>query len=351
MTRQKRIEDYGVKIGSLPKGKRNKITDVKGVKVGHCSIDSKENKTGVTIVLPHGKNAYLNKLVAACHVLNGFGKTAGLVQIEELGTLETPIALTNTLNVGLVHDALVEYMIRQGKKINLEITSINPVVCECSDRYLNNIQNRVVKKEHVFKAIRNCRADFPEGDVGGGKGLSCHQLKGGIGSASRVIKLERKNYTLGILAQSNYGSLEDLMINGKNVGKDLARKINLNEADEKGSIIMIIATDIPCTSRQLKRICKRAAVGLARVGSFTGHGSGEIMIAFSTANVIKAGEKKDVISLRMLNENRINRVFRAVAEACEEAVLNSMITAKRVVGYKGHVRESLKDYFLLIGEK
>jgi D-aminopeptidase len=345
MTSQKRIDDYGIIIGSLPRGKLNKITDVKGVKVGHCTIDTDENKTGVTVILPQKNNIFVNKMVAACYVLNGFGKTAGLVQIEELGTLEAPIALTNTLNVGLVHDAIVEYMINESRNENVEITSINPVVCECSDRYLNNIQNRAVNKEHVFKALKDCCADFPEGDVGGGKGLSCHQLKGGIGSASRIVNLDGNDYTLGVLVQSNHGSLEDLTIDGKNIGKDLAQKISVKEADAKGSIIIIIATDIPCTSRQLKRICKRAGVGLARLGSYTGHGSGEIMIGFSNANIIKQDEKRDIIPLRIINENKINQVFRAVAEACEEAVLNSMITADRVVGYKGNVRESLKDYF------
>lgn len=345
MTYQKRIEDYGIRIGKLPKGKLNKITDVKGVKVGHYTIDTPENKTGVTVVLPQDKNMFLNKMIAASYILNGFGKTAGLIQIDELGTMESPIALTNTLNIGLVHDAIVEYTINEFKKENLEIRTVNPVVCECNDSFLNNIQNRAVKKEHVFQAIENVCVDFEEGDVGGGKGISCHQLKGGIGSASRIISLDGKDYTLGVLVQSNHGLLEDLTIVGKNIGKELAQKINVKEKDDKGSIIIIIATDIPCTSRQLKRICKRAGVGLARLGSYTGHGSGEIMIAFTTANIIKTDETGDIVPISIINENRMNLAFRAVAEACEEAVLNSMITAQRVVGYKGHARESLKDYF------
>jgi len=344
MTNQKRIEDYGIKIGDLPKGKLNKITDVKGVRVGHYTIDTDENKTGVTIILSHEKNMFKNKVIAASYILNGFGKTTGLVQIDELGTLEAPVALTNTLNIGLVHDAIVEYMMNDLKKENMEMKTINPVICECNDCYLNNVQNRAVKKEHVFQAIKNSSRDFQEGDVGGGKGVSCHQLKGGIGSASRIVRLDGKNYTLGVLVQSNHGLLEDLIINGKSIGKDLAKKINIEETDDKGSIIIIIATDIPCTSRQLKRICKRAGVGLARLGSYTGHGSGEIMIGFSTANIIKHDEKRDIVPVQMINENKINRVFRAVSEACEEAVLNSMVTAHSVVGYSGHVRESLKDY-------
>ena len=344
MTDQKRIEDYGVTIGTLPKGVLNKITDVEGVKVGHCTIDTDDHKTGVTAILPHEKNLFTHKVIAGSYVLNGFGKTTGLMQIDEVGSLETPIALTNTLNVGLVHDALVEYMIRECKKENLEITSVNPIVCECSDKYLNNIQTRAVRADHVFKAIANSCIDFEEGDVGGGKGTSCHQLKGGIGSASRIVRLDGDDYVLGILVQSNHGLLRDLVIDGKHVGKDLVKKINVDEKPDKGSIIIIIATDIPCTSRQLRRICKRAGVGLARVGSYTGHGSGEIMIAFSTAQNIGHDEGRDIIPVRIINENKMDVVFRAVAESCEEAVLNSMITANRVTGYSGNVRDALKDY-------
>lgn len=344
MTKQKRIEDFGINIGKLPKGRLNKITDVKDVKVGHCTINTNDNKTGVTVILPRQADIFLNKLAAGSYVLNGFGKTAGLIQLDELGILETPIALTNTLNIGLVHDALVEYMITEGKKKKMRIESVNPIVCECSDAYLNDIQNRAVKKEHVFKAIKNSCIDFEEGDVGGGKGLSCHQLKGGIGSASRIIEFDDKKYTLGVLVQSNYGVLEDLTINGKNIGKELAKKIDVKAKEDKGSIIIIIATDIPCSSRQLRRICKRAAVGLARVGSYTGHGSGEIMIGFSTANVFKHNEKKEIISMQILNERKIDKVFRAVAEACEEAILNSMVTANKVIGYSSNIRETLRDY-------
>lgn len=344
MTEQKRIKDYGIKIGNLPKGKLNKITDVKGVKVGHCTIDTEQNKTGVTVILPRKENIFENKLVSSSFVLNGFGKTAGLIQIDELGTLETPIALTNTLNVGLVHDAIVEYMINECDRDNIEMKSINPIICECNDSYLNNIHTRAVKKEHVFKAIENSCEDFEEGDVGGGKGMSCHQLKGGIGSASRIIELDGKKYTLGVLVQSNHGLLEDLTIQGKNIGKELAKKIYVKGKVDKGSIITIIATDLPVTSRQLKRISKRASVGLARLGSYIGHGSGEIIIGFSTANVLKHNEQNETISINIINENKINKAFRAVAEACEEAVLNSMVTANKVIGYKDNVIETLKDY-------
>lgn len=342
--KQKRIQDYGIKIGKLPKGKLNKITDVKGIKVGHETIDEEDCKTGVTVILPSEDNIFLNKFIASSYVLNGFGKPSGLAQIEELGTLESIIALTNTLNVGLVQDAVVEYMIDECKKEDVELKSFNAVIGECNDSYLSNIQARPVKKHHVYAAIENAGEDFLEGDIGAGKGMSCHQLKGGIGSASRLVNLDGKDYTVGVLVQSNYGKLEDLMINGDKIGERLAQEIDLTAQEDKGSIMSIIATDIPLSSRQLRRLCIRASVGLARLGSYIGHGSGEIMIGFSTANVIKDKEEEDILSLSFLNENKMNQVFRAVVECEEEAVLNSMVTANKVIGYKGNTRESLKDY-------
>ncbi len=344
MLKQKRIEDYGIKIGELPKGKLNKITDVKGLKVGHCTIDNDENKTGVTVVLPIEGNIYLNKLVAASYVLNGYGKTLGLVQIDELGSLESIIALTNTLNVGLVHDAVVDYMIEQCKKDNVELESVNPVICECNDSYLNNIQIRAVKKKHVYEAIENACIDFDEGDIGAGKGMSCHQLKGGIGSASRLITFDGQTFTLGVLVLSNYGRLEDFMINGEKIGKRISKEKHIQNSADKGSIISIIATDLPLSSRQLKRIAKRASVGLARLGSYIGNGSGEIMVAFSTGNILKAYSEKDIIGIKILKEDKLDVVFRAVAECEEEAILNSMITCEKVMGRNGRKREILSDY-------
>jgi len=346
MEKQKRIADYNIRIGKLPKGKLNKITDVKGIKVGHCTIDNEDNKTGVTVILPSENNIFPNKYIAASYVLNGFGKTQGLIQIDELGTLESPIALTNTLNVGIVNDAIVDYMLEICNRDSVDMESLNPVICECNDRYLNNIRKKAVKKEHVFNAINNCSIDFEEGDVGGGKGMSCHELKGGIGSASRIIELDGKKFTLGVLVQSNHGLLEDLCVNGKRVGEELAKKIDVLKVADRGSIIMIIATDVPLESRQLKRICKRASVGLCRLGSFVDHGSGEVAIAFSTANIIDHNELKDKISVEIINENKIDVMFRATAECVEEAVLNSMVTANSIIGYNGHIRESLKDYIL-----
>lgn len=344
MSNKTRIEDYNIKIGKMAKGRLNKITDVEGVKVGHCTIDTQEDKTGVTVILPHGENIFKNKLIAAAHVFNGFGKTTGLVQIDELGTLETPIALTNTLNVGIVYDGIVEYVINECEKDNIKAESINPIICECNDSGLSNIKNRAVKKEHVLRAIESACEDFEEGDVGAGKGTSCHQLKGGIGSASRIIDLNGERYTVGVLVQSNYGLLDDFTINGNNVGKKILHKMKVEEKKDKGSIIMIVATDLPVSSRQLKRICKRTSIGLAKLGSYMGNGSGEIVIGFSTANIINSDERDDIFNIKMIKEGKIDLAFRAAAEACEEAVLNSMITAHSVRGYKGNIRRSLKEF-------
>lgn len=348
MPNQKRIEDYGIMIGELPKGRLNKITDVKGVRVGHCTVDTKENKTGVTVVIPSEANIFTNKLAAASYVLNGFGKSLGLVQVDELGSMESVIALTNTLNVGLVHDALVEYMINISKKEGAEISSVNPLVFECNDSYLNNIQLRAVKKEHVFKAIETAGTDFDEGDVGAGKGMSCHHLKGGIGSASRVVTLAGQSFTVGVLVLSNHGRLKDFTINGRNIGVRIYEAVEAEQQADRGSIISVIATDAPLDSRQLRRVCKRAGVGLARLGSYIGHGSGEIMFAFSTANVMKSKAEKEIIDMRVLREDRLDEVFRAVVECEEEAVLNSMITAGKVTGVSGRSRESLRDYMHLL---
>ncbi len=351
MTDQLRIRDYGIKIGEFKPGELNKISDVEGVTVGHATLDTDIYKTGVTVINPSENNIFLHKYVAASHVLNGFGKTTGLIQLNELGQLESLIALTNTLNVGKVQDALVEYMLEKTRKEGVEITSLNTVVAECNDSYLNKIADRPVSRKDLLNAIDNASKDFQEGDIGGGKGMSCHQLKGGIGSASRVFDLAGHQYTVGVLVQSNYGQLKDLSINGKKIGIQINQDLQLNNEEDKGSIIIIVATDLPVSSRQLQRICKRAGIGLARTGSYMGHGSGEVIIAFSTANLLPGPSKNDdncVFALKVLQEDKIDLVFRATAEATEEAILNSMITAREVIGYKERKRNSLKSYLHLL---
>lgn len=338
---QKRISDYGIKIGTLPRGVRNKITDVPGVRVGHSTIKTEKYRTGCTVILPMADNVYTHKLVAASFVHNGYGKTCGTVQVDELGTLETPIALTNTLNVGLVADALVEYTVRRCEEEGVFARSVNPVVGECNDASMNTIVDRPVKKEHVFAAIDAAAEDFTEGDVGAGTGTGCYGFKGGIGSASRVIELDGKEYTVGILVQSNYGATQDLRINGQPIDLEILSEVK-GEACDKGSIIVVLACDVPLSARQLGRAVKRCSVGISRLGSYIGHGSGEVFLGFSTANVI--APESEVMSIRCINENVIDRVFRAVGEATEEAILNSMVCAEAAPDLHGNVVHSLSEY-------
>ena len=329
-------------IGRMEKGPLNSISDVPGVLVGHATIDDETHKTGVTVVMPCGDDIFKNKMVAACHVLNGFGKTAGLMQISELGTLETPIALTNTLNVGLVHDAMVEYMCREAEARGYSIRSVNPVVCECNDASLNDIRHRAVTQKEVFAAINSASAEFELGDVGAGKGMTCHDLKGGIGSASRIMEIEGRRFCMGVMVLTNHGSLSDLVIEGERIGAQIEERIRQDTPD-MGSCIMIVGTDLPVTSRQLGRIIRRCSVGLARLGSYIGHGSGEVMIGFSTANRIC--DEGGIMNLAAINESQIDKAFRAVAEATEEAVVRSMLKAHTVTGYSGKVRRSLGEFW------
>lgn len=357
------IETYNIPCGSLPRGPHNLITDVAGVRVGHATIHEGNNHTGVTVILPsegapdRSSNVFKDKLVAAAYVHNGYGKTLGTVQIQELGTLETPIALTNTLNVGLVHDALVGYTLEKCAADGTSCRSVNAVVGECNDSSLNDIGNRVVTAEHVKKAIETADVEFEEGCVGAGTSTLCYGFKGGIGSASRVIEIGDWQYTIGVLVQSNYGSTKDFVVNGRSVGEEVIAMLKEGKRPEdekdgffvpaqvdKGSIMTVIATDLPVTSRQLERIARRAGAGLARTGSFIGHGSGEIMLAFSTANVIR--DEEPFMDVKAVREDLLDLAFRAVAEATNEAVLSSMLHAKTAYGLNGRVWYSLADFGL-----
>ncbi|MGM0410339.1 MAG: P1 family peptidase [Bacillota bacterium] len=358
MNKYKRIRDYGFQIGELSTGKSNKITDVKGVKVGHCTLDSGQINTGVTAILPHSGNVFKKKVIAASHVINGFGKSTGLVQINELGTIETPIILTNTLNVGIAHQALVEYMLNKNKDIAEKTGTVNPVILECNDQYLNDIRGLHIKEKDIFKALANVDKNFLEGSVGAGKGMSCYGLKGGVGSASRKLTFGDKNYHIGTIVLSNFGKKKDFLLDGIKAGKIIKRKeeeIGRESSDlnkkEKGSIIIVLATDIPLSNRQLKRISKRALIGLNRTGSYMGNGSGEIVIAFSTVNKIDHYEKSDIVNMKVFNENKIDKIFRAAAESTEEAIYNSLICADKTKGRNERIRYSLKDYIDYIVEK
>lgn len=319
-------------IGRMPHGERNLITDVPGVRVGHHTIDKGDCHTGVTVIMPPPENPYTRKLTAASCVFNGFGKSLGLVQVEELGTLETPIALTNTLNVGKVHDALVSYMIDLCAKDGFRLTTVNPVVCECNDSGVSDIAQRPVDEAAVRAAIDAAAEDFEQGAVGAGRGTVCYGMKGGIGSASRVIELDGETFTVGILVQSNYGASADF--------RAATLPEGLAECD-KGSIIMVVATDLPLSSRQLKRVLRRCSVGMARLGSYIGHGSGEIAVGFTTAPRERKGHFDTV---RMLSEDDMNLPFRAVGEATEEAIVQSMLHAGADVKLSGEKIPCLRDF-------
>ncbi|AAL82048.1 aminopeptidase [Pyrococcus furiosus DSM 3638] len=340
--------DLGIRIGVFEHGKRNSISDVKGVKVGHVTLIKGRGKlipgkgpvrTGVTAILPHDGNIYKEKVLAGAFVMNGYSKPVGLVQLWELGTIETPIILTNTLSIGTAIDGLLDYVLRENEDIGVTTGSVNPLVLECNDSYLNDIRGRHVKREHVVEAIESASKDFEEGAVGAGTGMSAFEFKGGIGSSSRIVEVEGKKYTVGALVLSNFGKREDLTIAGVPVGLEL-KDWPGRGGSGKGSIIMIVATDAPLTARQLNRLAKRAVVGLARTGGYAYNGSGDVVVAFSTANKIKHYEKQE-ISIRALPDSVLSPIFKATAEAVEEAIINSLLQAKTMDGRDNHIRYAL----------
>lgn len=334
-----------IEIGEFKTGRLNNICDVDGVLVGHSTIDEDNIHTGVTAILPHDRNLFKEKVVGASYVYNGFGKSIGLVQVEELGTIETPILLTNTLAVGKVADGLVSYMLKDNEDIGRTTSTVNPLVLECNDGSINDIQRRVLNENNVVEAIQNAGKEFAQGDVGAGTGMKCHGFKGGIGSSSRIIEIDGKDYTIGVLLNSNFGSSngEDLIIKGRRMGH-LIKNYHLEKEEDKGSIIVVIATDLPLDYRQLKRVCKRAELGIARTGSYAGHGSGDIMVAFSTKNIVKSNAKQAIINTQSFNDQYINKVFKAVVDATEEAILNSIFNAKEKISYNGKTIKSINEY-------
>jgi D-aminopeptidase len=343
MHTRKCLRDFGIVIGQMPAGTRNAITDVPGLRVGHCTRLDGDARTGVSVVLPHGDNLYREKVVAAQYVLNGFGKSTGLVQVEELGTIETPIALTNTFAVGTCATALVRHAIATNPDIGRRTVTVNPVVLECNDGFLNDIQALAVTEQDVAAAIAAAGPEVAQGAVGAGTGMSAFGLKGGIGTASRVVALDDRACHLGALVLANFGRREDLRIDGRPVPS----AATVGGADV-GSICIVLATDIPMDSRQLRRVCRRAGVGMARVGSFMGHGSGDIVVAFSTANRVRHDERRAIVSQDVLNEPKIDPVFRAAAESVEEGIVNAMVAAPAMDGFAGR-RESLADLLRALG--
>lgn len=328
------------KIGRLKKGKLNLITDVKGIKIGHKTLANGNIQTGVTAIIPTENNIFKEKFLCASHIINGFGKSVGLVQVDELGTLETPIILTNTLSVGTALTALVKYMLKNNPEIGESTSTVNPLVLECNDMRLNDIRALNVKEEDVFDAIKDADSIFEEGAVGAGRGMKCYELKGGIGSSSRVFEIDGKEYTLGSLVMTNHGKYNELVIDGEYFSDKYPHKV-LNEKD-KGSVITILATDAPLSSRQLKRLAKRAVAGLCRNGSYISNGSGEIVIAFSTANIIKHDSNK-ILNLKSISDDTIDLLFTAVGDSVCESVLSSLYHAETVVGKNGFTVYSIKD--------
>jgi len=327
-----RARDAGIDIGIFAPGEWNAITDVDGVLVGQKTISrGKNTRTGVTAILPHSGNLFKEKVQGAIFCGNGFGKLMGYTQVRELGTIETPILLTNTLSVPQVADAVIEYML--SLEGNEDVRSINPVVGETNDGYLNDIRARAVTKRDVFDAIKNAKSGpVEEGSVGAGTGTMCLGWKGGIGTSSRVLPESMGGYTIGVLVQTNFGGM--LSVNGAPVGREMGNFMYAKEQQE-GSCMIVVATDAPLTARDLERLASRALYGLARTGGFGSNGSGDYVIAFSTANIIENSPGSITRTEDVVNSDRLSPLFCAVVEATEEAIVNSLLRATTVSGFKG----------------
>lgn len=331
------ISSSSMKFGRLKKGTRNLITDVPGIRVGHVTLASGAVQTGATVILPCADSPFRSKLPAAVHVINGFGKSVGLMQIQELGTLETPIVLTNTFSVSAGIDAILDWMLPAHPEIGVSTGTVNPVVMECNDGRLNDIRGRVLRAEDIVRAFDSAEEEFAEGAVGAGRGMVCYGMKGGIGSSSRLVKIGGKTYTVGALLMTNFGKPGNLTICGRRIA-------DLSPAQpDVGSVIMILATDLPLSARQLGRCARRAQNGLARTGSYTGNGSGEIALMFSTANRIPHRSETGVLQGSFLHEDKMDAVFEAVADCVEESVISSLTHAETVIGRDGHTVSSLRD--------
>ena len=360
LTLAQRARELGIKIGVLTPGKLNAITDVAGVKVGHSTlIEGSSVRTGVTAVLPHEGNIFQEKVPAAIFVGNGFGKLAGSTQVEELGNLETPVILTNTLSVATAIDAVVEYIINLPGNENVQ--SVNAVVGETNDGYLNDIRGQHITKRHVLDAIANSASGrVPEGNVGAGTGTICFGFKGGIGTASRVLPkdLALGSYTVGVLVQSNFGGV--LQIDGAPVGEELNKYFLSGQLKDKadGSCMIVVATDAPLDARNLKRLANRAIMGLARTGGIGSNGSGDYVIAFSThpGARVKHDSREAIEQASLVRNDAMSPLFMAVIEATEEAIINSLFAAVTMTGKdnrkieaipRDEIIEILKKYNLL----
>lgn len=325
-----RARDIGIQIGSIPTGTHNAITDVAGVKVGHVTLNEGDSvRTGVTAILP-SDDIWTARLFGAAHTIHGNGEATGIARINQAGWIESPILLTNTLSVGAVHDGVVRYIVKRYPDNNIVL----PIVAECYDGGLNDISGLHVTPQHAIEAIENA-TDGPvtEGCVGGGTGMRCYGFKAGIGTASRVLPEEQGGWTVGVLVNSNGGRRHQLRIDGVPVGKEITGSPPKPTRD--GSFIIVIATDAPLTHRQLKQLAIRATHGLARTGTPSTDGSGEFVIAFSTANIFSTSTETGTFQIQMLVNRRLSSLFQAVIEATEEAIVNSMTMATTTTGRNG----------------
>jgi D-aminopeptidase len=334
MTEGRRLRDDGIPIGRMQTGVRNDITDVPGVRVGHVTLTADTTGdsdicTGVTAILPHLGNWYADKVPTASYVINGYGKTTGLVQVQELGVLESPILLTNTFSVPAVTEGALQYMLEHMRPTST-LSSINVVAGECNDSYLNDMSAMAILPDHAELAIERAKADAPvtEGSVGAGTGMRCFGWKGGIGSSSRVLQCRGVERQIGVLSLCNFGDPADLTILGLPVGMKL-RPETMPYGAPDGSVIVVIATDLPLDTRQLGRLCRRVPFALARVGSIAHHGSGDIALAFRTPSVVQPDEP--VLTAHEEGE-LISECFRAIVEATEESILNALFMAETTYG-------------------
>ncbi len=349
-----RARDLGIGLGRYKTGKWNAITDVAGVKVGHSTIirgaagplvpGQGPVRTGVTAILPNPTNVFEERVVGGGFILNGAGEVSGLTQLLEWGLIETPIFLTNTLSVGAVSDAAVKWMVERFPGIGGEHDVIIPLVGECDDSWLNDVAGRHVHEEHVAEALRTASdGTVPEGSVGGGTGMITCDFKAGIGTSSRKLPESLGGYTVGVLVMSNFGVMRQLRVGGLPVGEVLEAKYREipRRGQSYGSIIAVVATDAPLISHQLNRLAKRAALGVGRVGSTAMHGSGEIVLAFSTANQVPRETRKMVYRMKILLDPRLDPLYEAVIEATEEAILNSLCMSRDMEGANGNVCKAL----------
>jgi D-aminopeptidase len=360
-SQDKRARELGIQLDGTP-GPLNAITDVNGVEVGNVTLNSGDGKlkvgkgpvrTGVTAILPRGKK--YDPVFAGWYTLNGNGEMTGTTWVEESGFLESPIMITNTHSVGVVRDAEIEWMYKNNIFDPLpdepDIFWALPVVAETYDGDLNDINGFHIKKEHVFEALDKAKGGpVEEGNVGGGTGMVCHDFKGGIGTSSRIVTIGGTKYVLGVLVQTNYGIRESLMINGVPVGKEIKDLMpemhQMNERSDRGSIIVVVATDAPLLPGQLKRIARRVPLGIGRLGGYASDSSGDIFIAFSTANP-GAAKRVGVRDIEMLPNDQISPLFQATVEAVEESIINALLAARTMTGINGNKIYELPENRLL----